>query len=76
MQVAIGPMGQFAPLALTIAPDPDRLAKLGETAGIMIIRHRFMCACGHYRLQNLACGLIFGAIRTFDKRHFVPLKMR
>jgi hypothetical protein len=39
MQVALGPLGQFTPLAPTIAPDVKGLADLGQNAGIMMIYH-------------------------------------
>jgi hypothetical protein len=42
VQVAIGPLRQFAPLTHALAPDMQGLAKLGKKAGMMIICHRFM----------------------------------
>jgi hypothetical protein len=53
MQIALGPMGQFAPLALTIAPNVERLTKLGQDPGTMMIYHRFLCASGHFNLLKL-----------------------
>src|ERR1700680_1565469 len=52
VQIAIGPSGQFAPLALTVAPNVERLTDLRQKPGTMMIRHRFVCACGHFRLQK------------------------
>jgi hypothetical protein len=42
MQVAIGPSDQFAALALTVAPNVEGFAELGQNARIMMIYHRFM----------------------------------
>jgi hypothetical protein len=39
MHVALGPLGQFAPLALPIAPNMKSLAELGQNAGTMMIYH-------------------------------------
>jgi hypothetical protein len=42
MQVAIGPLGQFPPLALTIPPDVKGLAELRQKPGAMMIYHQYM----------------------------------
>jgi hypothetical protein len=42
VQVAIGPMGQFAALALTIAPDVNGFSELRQKTRLMIIYHRFL----------------------------------
>jgi hypothetical protein len=42
VQVAIGPLGQFAPLALPVAPNMEGLVELSEKARLMMICHRFM----------------------------------
>jgi hypothetical protein len=42
VQVAIGPLGQFAPLTPAIAPDMQLLAELRQEPGAMMIYHRFM----------------------------------
>jgi len=42
VQVAIGPMGQFAALALTIAPDVNGFSELRQKARFMMIYHRFL----------------------------------
>jgi hypothetical protein len=42
MQVALGPLGQFAPLVYALAPDVQRLADVSENARAMMIYHRFM----------------------------------
>jgi hypothetical protein len=42
VQVAIGPLGQFAPLTPTIAPDMKLLAELRQKPGTMMICHRCM----------------------------------
>jgi len=42
MQVAIGPLGQFAALALTVAPHMNGLAEVAQKPDIMMIYHRFM----------------------------------
>jgi hypothetical protein len=57
VQVAVGPLRQFTPRTLALAPDMKRLAKLGEKARMMIICHRFMGTGGHIGLQNLIFDL-------------------
>jgi hypothetical protein len=42
MQVAIGPLGQFAALPLTVAPNVEGFAELGQNPRVMMIYHRFM----------------------------------
>jgi hypothetical protein len=42
MQVAIGPSGQFAALALAVTPNVEGFAEMGQNARIMMIYHRFM----------------------------------
>jgi hypothetical protein len=42
MQVTLGPMGQFTPLASALAPDMQPLAELSEKPRFMMIYHRFM----------------------------------
>jgi hypothetical protein len=42
VQVAIGPLRQFAPLTPTISPDMQLLVELRQKPGTMMIYHRFM----------------------------------
>jgi hypothetical protein len=42
MHVALGPLGQFAALALAVAPHVEGLAELGQNAGTMMIYHRLL----------------------------------
>jgi hypothetical protein len=42
MQVAIGPLGQFAPLTPTLPPDVEGFAELREKPEIMMIYHLMM----------------------------------
>jgi hypothetical protein len=42
VQVAIGPLGQFATLALTVAPNLNGFAELRQQPRFMMTYHRFM----------------------------------
>jgi hypothetical protein len=42
VQLAIGPLRQFAPLALAFAPDMQLFAELRQKTGTMMIYHRLM----------------------------------
>jgi hypothetical protein len=42
MQVAFGPLRQFAPAALTIAPSVEDFTELREKALAMMICHRYI----------------------------------
>jgi hypothetical protein len=42
MQIAIGPMGQFATLTLALAPHVKGIAELRQKPRFMMIYHRFM----------------------------------
>jgi hypothetical protein len=42
MQIALGPMGQFATLTLAIPPDVNGIAELRQKPRFMMIYHRFM----------------------------------
>src|SRR5436309_542442 len=53
VQVALGPVGQFAALVLAIPPGAERFNDLGPEAGTMMISHRFVGVGGHGRLLKL-----------------------
>jgi hypothetical protein len=57
VEIPLGPLGQFAPLFIAVAPDMDGLAQLGqqlsELAATMMIYHRFMGVSGHVQLLRL-----------------------
>jgi hypothetical protein len=42
MQIAIGPMGQFATMTLALAPHVNGIAELRQKPRFMMICHRFM----------------------------------
>src|SRR4051812_41149939 len=53
VQVALGPVGEFAALLLAMAPDLQGFADPGPEAGTMMIAHRFVGEGGHGRLLKL-----------------------
>ena len=55
MQVTVGQFSQHAPFMVTLPPKPQRFADLSENARTMMIRHRFMCASGHFHPLKLMC---------------------
>jgi hypothetical protein len=55
MQVTVGHFGELASIMLTLPPDADGFAELGEKARPMMIYHRFMCEGGHFHLLKLIC---------------------
>jgi len=42
MQIALGPMAQFATLTLTVAPDMNGLTELRQNSRFMMIYHRLL----------------------------------
>src|SRR5437016_14484369 len=76
VQVAVAQFGQLAPFMLALPPNVERFAELREKPGTMMIYHRFMCENGHLHLLKLISRLNIGAIQAFDKRQFVPLRMK
>jgi hypothetical protein len=42
MQIAFGPVGEFATLTLTVTPHVDGFAELRQKPRFMMIYHRFM----------------------------------
>src|ERR1700722_10630737 len=67
MQIALGPMGQFATLALAIAPDVNGIAELRQKPGFMMIYHRFMWTSGHLNLLKLTCCLQYQRCARFPQ---------
>jgi len=53
MQIAVGPLRQFAPGAPAVAPEMEGFAKLRENSRAMMICHRFVRASGHFQLLCL-----------------------
>jgi hypothetical protein len=57
MEVALGPLREFLAGLVTLPPNVDGLAQLGQNTLNMMICHRFMVQSGHFQLLKLSNSL-------------------